>query len=319
MKKQLKKLILGTLSAGLVLSLAPATIFASETTETSEETEEVATEETEEPTESSEETEETESTEETSEESTEDTEATEGEEDLTPSADNPYTEAEITELIKPTEEWDPNLVLERADLEAGYQEVLDTAKERSMNDEVNLTFDEVVEIMGDDPTSVSETDNGEIFRYVSIEDDIVQVVRFQTYVNSEEDGPELTNVEYQYKTAKMFERLETTVEDLQTLFNEGDLAAFTDTFGQPEVVTTSLFPERYTEAFLWSVVGNEDVEVGEIAAVEVQTENDELTNLAYYEQEELEDEASTESEDSATEEDSDAETSEESTEEESAE
>lgn len=85
------------------------------------------------------------------------------------------------------------------------------------------------------------------------------------------------------------------------------------------MVTTSLFPERYTEAFLWSVVENEDVEVGEIAAVEVQTENDELTNLAYYEQEELEDEASTESEDSATEEDSDAETSEESTEEESAE
>src|SRR5699024_10832177 len=131
MKKHLKKLILGTLSAGLVLSLVPATIFASETTETSEETEELATEETEEPTQSSEETEDTE---ETSEESTEDTEATEGEEDLTPSADNPYTEAEFTELIKPIEEWDPNLVLERADLEAGYQEVLDTATECSMND-----------------------------------------------------------------------------------------------------------------------------------------------------------------------------------------
>src|SRR5699024_12459379 len=114
MKIQFKKLILGTLSTGIVLALVPETIIASETTETSEETEEVATAETEEPTEPSEETE---TTEETSQESTEDTEATEGEEDLTPSADNPYTEAEITELIKPTEEWDPNLVLERADLE----------------------------------------------------------------------------------------------------------------------------------------------------------------------------------------------------------
>lgn len=270
MKKQLKKLILGTLSAGLVLSLTPATIFATEESETSEATEEVSEETTEE------------ETEETS-ESTEDTSATE--EDLTPSADNPYTEAEITELIKPTDEWDPNLVLEREELEAGYQEVLAEAKERATNGDTNLTFDEIVAIMGADPTSVFETDNGQIFRYVSIQDDIVQDVQFQTYVNSEERGAELTNVEYQYKTAKMFERLETTVEDLQTLYNDGEIDAFFETFGQPEITTTSLFTDRYTETLMWSVVGNEDVEEGEVAAVEVQLENDELTNLAYYEQE----------------------------------
>lgn len=270
MKKQLKKLILGTLSAGLVLSLTPATIFATEETETSEATEEVSEETTEE------------GTEETS-ESTEDASATE--EDLTPSADNPYTEAEITELIKPTDEWDPNLVLEREELEAGYQEVLAEAKERATNGDTNLTFDEIVAIMGADPTSIFETDNGQIFRYVSIQDDIVQDVQFQTYVNSEERGAELTNVEYQYKTAKMFERLETTVEDLQTLYNDGEIDAFFETFGQPEITTTSLFTDRYTETLMWSVVGNEDVEEGEVAAVEVQLENDELTNLAYYEQE----------------------------------
>lgn len=270
MKKQLKKLILGTLSAGLVLSLTPATIFATEETETSEATEEVSEETTEE------------GTEETS-ESTEDASATE--EDLTPSADNPYTEAEITELIKPTDEWDPNLVLEREELEEGYQEVLAEAKERATNGDTNLTFDEIVAIMGADPTSIFETDNGQIFRYVSIQDDIVQDVQFQTYVNSEERGAELTNVEYQYKTAKMFERLETTVEDLQTLYNDGEIDAFFETFGQPEITTTSLFTDRYTETLMWSVVGNEDVEEGEVAAVEVQLENDELTNLAYYEQE----------------------------------
>lgn len=308
MKKQLKKLVLGTLSAGLVLSLAPTAIFASEEAETSESTEEVASEEVSEEADSEEATE---STEETSEDA-ESTDEAEEEEDLAPSAENPYTEAEITELIKPTEEWDPNLVLEREDFEAGYQEVLDSAKERLTNGEVNLTFDEVVDIMGDDPTSVSETDNGQIFRYVSIQDDIVQVVQYQTYLNSEENGEELTNIEYQYKTAKMFERLETTIEDLQTLYNEGDAAAFTELFGQPQVVTTSLFPDRFTESLMWSVVGNEDVEEGEIAAVEVQTENDELTNLAYYEQE-AEDAAATDSESDATEEDSAEETTEEET------
>lgn len=262
MKKHLKKLVLGTLSAGLVLAVSPMAIFATEEATSSEET----TEET--------------VSEEVSEES--------AEEDLTPSEDNPYTEAEITELIKPAEEWDPNLVLAKEDFETAYEEVLTQAKERSENGETNLTSEEVIEIMGAEPTNLSETDNGEIFRYVSIEDDIVQILQFQTYLNSEERGEELVNIEYQYKTAKMFERLETTVEDLQVLYDEGDLQAFNDTFGHPQIVTTNLFVDRYTETLMWSVVGNEEVEEGEVAAIELEAENGEVTNIAYYEQESAE-------------------------------
>lgn len=288
MKKQLRKLVLGTLSASLFLAMVPTVSYATDEADSEEATEETSTQEA------------------TTESST-DAEATE--EDLTPSADNPYTEAEITELIKPTDEWDPNLVLERDALETGYEEVLSTAKDRATNGEANLTFDEVVEIMGDDPTYVSETDNGEIFRYVAIEDDVVLVARFQTYLNSEDRGVELTNLELEYKTAKMFERLETTVEELQELYNGEDVNAFTDKFGRPQVVITSLFAERYVDTLLWSVVGNEEVEVGEVAALEVELENDELTNLAYYEQEE-----ETDSDDSATEDSADSEESEESAE-----
>lgn len=308
MKKQLKKLILGTLSASLFLAVSPIATYATDEADSTEETEEVSTEET-----TEEEATEEETTSEDSEESTADSESTEdsADEDLAPSADNPYTEAEITELILPTDQWDPNFVLERADLETGYETVIETAKERALSGEANLTFDEVVEIMGDDPTYVSETDNGEIFRYVSIEDNIVQVISFQTYLNSEERGTELVNVELEYKTAKMFERLETSVDELQELFNAGELGAFTEKFGNPQIVTTSLFPDRYTETLMWSVVGNEEVEVGEVAAVELQLENDEITNLAYYEQEEVESEES--GDDSA--EDSDAETTEEDSEE----
>lgn len=302
MKKQLKKLVLGTLSASLILAISPIASYATDDAETTEETEEVSTEE------STEEATEEETDAEASEDSADDSESTE--EDLAPSADNPYSEAEITEYIKPIEEWDPNLVLERDALEAGYEEVLETAKERALNAETNLTFDEVVEIMGDDPTSVSESDTGEIFRYVAIEDDIVLVVTYQTYLNSEERGIELTNIDYQYKTAKMFERLETSVEELQELYNAGDVDAFADRFGHPQVITTSLFTERFTETRLWSVVNNDEVEVGEVAAVEVELENDELTGLAYYEQEEGEessDDAATDensADDDATEEDS---------------
>ncbi|XJS11470.1 hypothetical protein ACF3NG_04480 [Aerococcaceae bacterium WGS1372] len=304
MKKQLRKLVLGTLSASLFLAMVPITSYATDDTDSAETTEETAetaeTEETEETTEE----EATESGEEsTDSESAEDSESME--EDLTPSADNPYTEAEITELIKPTNEWDPNLVMERDALETGYEEVLETAKERATNGETNLSFEDVVRIMGEDPTSVSETDNGEIFRYVAIEDDIVIVVTYQTYLNSEERGVELTNVDFEYRTAKMFERLETSVEELQELYNAGDVEAFEEKFGQPQFTTTSLFTERFTETLLWSVVGNEEVEVGEVAAVEVQLENDEMTNLAYYEQEETDasdTEESTESDDVSAEE-----------------
>lgn len=287
MKKQLRKLLMGTLSASLLLAMVPTVSYATEEADSEEATQETSTEEA-----TSESTEES-----TDAESSTDAEASD--EDLTPSADNPYTEAEITELIKPTDEWDPNLVMERDALEAGYEEVLATAKDRATNGETNLTFDEVVEIMGDDPTYVSETDNGEIFRYVAIEDDVVLVARFQTYLNSEERGVELTNVELEYKTAKMFERLETTVEELQELYNGEDINAFTDKFGRPQYVTTSLFTERYVDTLLWSVVGNEEVEVGEVAAVEVELENDELTNLAYYEQEETDSADTEESTDSA--------------------
>ncbi|MBG9980954.1 hypothetical protein [Facklamia lactis] len=277
MKKSLKKLLVLALSSNLLLLglVADNSVNAQVTNDTEEvdsEEEVVESEESDDAEESSEEEAESSDSEEDS--------ADDGEKSKREENDQPYSDAELVEYIKPSKEYDLNKVLTVDEIEEVYENIMDAIEE----DSEHLDRDKIVEVAGE-PNTEKEASNGEFMYYVAVEDEKVVFIELQTYDNENGNGAVLSRMTRENRTPKMFQKMGILEDELLDIYQADDAVEQLETLvGEPEMI--EVFPDVYDGKapkveYTWQVIGNEDIPDEEVVGIVGVVEDDKLNNVEY--------------------------------------
>lgn len=274
MKKSLKKLLVLALSSNLLLLglVADNSVNAQVTNDT----EEVDSEEEE--TEESEESDAEESSEDV--DSEDDSADDDSEKSKREENDQPYSDAELVEYIKPSKEYDLNKVLTVDEIEEVYDNIMDAIEE----DSEHLDRDKIVEVAGE-PNTEKEASNGEFMYYVAVEDDKVVFIELQTYDNENGNGAVLSRMTRENRTPKMFQKMGILEDELLDIYQADDAVEQLETLvGEPEMI--EVFPDVYDGKapkveYTWQVIGNEDIPDEEVVGIVGVVEDDKLNNVEY--------------------------------------
>lgn len=296
MKKSMKKMMLLALSSSVMLGMQlPVAVGAQE--ETSETTQEETTET------------ETETPEIETEPASEEENESASAESETPreQGEQPYTEAEIVEFIKPAIEYDLNRVQTIEEINETYDILVEAIAE----DSVHLDYERIIDLVGE-PNTESQTGNSYFLTYVGIEDDEVVVLELQTYDNENGNGDVLSNLTRENRTPKMFQSLAMVEEQLAGLLTSDDIIKeLRELVGVEEKIT--IYPDVYEGGaprmvHTWGVVGNENIPADEVALIEVEVNDGEFTATNYALQSDLQEAGSESADEAETTEESDIET-----------